>query len=417
MPGMPRFCGCESGNAPRAIRVVTTGAPVSRASSMQLGRRLGLDDAAADVEHRALRRRRSAGRPPGSACRAASSSAGSRAAASRRARRTWSAPAGRPSAGRRAPGPGRPVEAMWNASVIARGMSAGSVTSMLCLVIGSVMPQMSASWNASVPISLRPTCPVIATIGHRVQHRVRQRRDEVRRARARRRDADADPPGGLRVPGGGVPRALLVAHEDVAHERGVVERVVGREDRAAGDAEDDVAARRPRASGRGTGRPWPAWGRRGPDGVRPDAARVARPRPAARSALRIAERDAVWLWSSVISLWWEPRWEAVDGTARAMPAVGPRTRLWRTQKSPRRREAERAGASAIGQRARGSSGADAPGEYENSLHAITVARRRDGPSPGSRPAPGAHRSSRTAHPVSRSCDARSGTTASVGRTA
>ena len=62
-------------------------------------------------------------------------------------------------------GPGRPVDAMWNASAIARGMSAGSVTSMLCLVIGIVMPQMSASWNASVPMSLRPTCPVIATIG------------------------------------------------------------------------------------------------------------------------------------------------------------------------------------------------------------------------------------------------------------
>ncbi len=32
MPGMPRCCGCESGNAPRAIRVVTTGAPVFSAS-------------------------------------------------------------------------------------------------------------------------------------------------------------------------------------------------------------------------------------------------------------------------------------------------------------------------------------------------------------------------------------------------
>ena len=32
MPGMPRCCGCESGNAPRAISVVTTGMPVSSAS-------------------------------------------------------------------------------------------------------------------------------------------------------------------------------------------------------------------------------------------------------------------------------------------------------------------------------------------------------------------------------------------------
>ena len=33
MPGMPTCCGCESGKTPRAIRVVTTGAPVSSASS------------------------------------------------------------------------------------------------------------------------------------------------------------------------------------------------------------------------------------------------------------------------------------------------------------------------------------------------------------------------------------------------
>ena len=33
MPGMPRFCGWLSGKAPRAISVVTTGAPVSSASS------------------------------------------------------------------------------------------------------------------------------------------------------------------------------------------------------------------------------------------------------------------------------------------------------------------------------------------------------------------------------------------------
>jgi hypothetical protein len=33
------------------------------------------------------------------------------------------------------------------------------------LVIGIVMPRMSASWKASVPIIAAPTCPVIATIG------------------------------------------------------------------------------------------------------------------------------------------------------------------------------------------------------------------------------------------------------------
>ena len=34
IPGMPRFWGWESGNAPRAIKVVTTGIPVISASSL-----------------------------------------------------------------------------------------------------------------------------------------------------------------------------------------------------------------------------------------------------------------------------------------------------------------------------------------------------------------------------------------------
>ena len=39
------------------------------------------------------------------------------------------------------------------------------VTKRLCLVIGIVMPRMSASWKASVPIEELATCPVTATIG------------------------------------------------------------------------------------------------------------------------------------------------------------------------------------------------------------------------------------------------------------
>ena len=34
IPGMPMFCGWLSGNTPRAIKVVTTGMPVSSASSL-----------------------------------------------------------------------------------------------------------------------------------------------------------------------------------------------------------------------------------------------------------------------------------------------------------------------------------------------------------------------------------------------
>ena len=62
-------------------------------------------------------------------------------------------------------GPGRPVEATWNASATVLAMSSALVTRKLCLVIGRVMPAMSASWNPSVPISADGTWPVMATTG------------------------------------------------------------------------------------------------------------------------------------------------------------------------------------------------------------------------------------------------------------
>ena len=62
-------------------------------------------------------------------------------------------------------GPGRPVVAMWNASRTMRGMSAASVTSQLCLVTDMVMPVVSHSWKASVPMAPSGTWPVITTIG------------------------------------------------------------------------------------------------------------------------------------------------------------------------------------------------------------------------------------------------------------
>ena len=62
-------------------------------------------------------------------------------------------------------GPGRPVEATWNASATVLAMSSALVTRKLCLVTGSVIPAMSASWNPSVPISADGTWPVMATTG------------------------------------------------------------------------------------------------------------------------------------------------------------------------------------------------------------------------------------------------------------
>jgi hypothetical protein len=62
-------------------------------------------------------------------------------------------------------GPGRPVVAMWKASRMTRGMSAASVTSSLCLVMPRVMPTMSTSWKASVPMAAVATWPVMTTMG------------------------------------------------------------------------------------------------------------------------------------------------------------------------------------------------------------------------------------------------------------
>ena len=77
---------------------------------------------------------------------------------------------------------------------------------------------------------------------HGVHVRVGDGGDEVRRTRPRRRHAHPDLAGGLRVPRRGVARALLVAHQHVAHAGRVEQRVVGREDGAAGNAEDHLAA-------------------------------------------------------------------------------------------------------------------------------------------------------------------------------
>ena len=62
-------------------------------------------------------------------------------------------------------GPGLPVRAMWNASTMMRGRSFTSFTRKLCLVMGRVTPQMSASWKASLPMTAVLTWPVMQTIG------------------------------------------------------------------------------------------------------------------------------------------------------------------------------------------------------------------------------------------------------------
>jgi hypothetical protein len=62
-------------------------------------------------------------------------------------------------------GPGRPLRAIWKASRMAGAICSARVTRKLCFVIGSVMPVMSISWNASEPSTLELTWPVMATTG------------------------------------------------------------------------------------------------------------------------------------------------------------------------------------------------------------------------------------------------------------
>ena len=62
-------------------------------------------------------------------------------------------------------GPGRPVVAMWNAWRMASGRSSAVMTSSLCFVTDRVMPTVSHSWKASVPIAVVGTWPVMATSG------------------------------------------------------------------------------------------------------------------------------------------------------------------------------------------------------------------------------------------------------------
>ena len=186
--------------------------------------------------------RRSAWRPRGSAGCAAWCWACSRAGPAAAARRRCTDPAGRPWGCR--PAPRR--DGRWRRCGTPRrstaAMSSPSRTRKLCLVIGMVMPVMSASWKASVPMSARPTCPVMATTG---MESIWASASGVTRLVApgtRGGHHDADLAGGVGVAAGGVARALLVADQDVAQLLGVEQRVVDRQHRAAGDAEDDLDA-------------------------------------------------------------------------------------------------------------------------------------------------------------------------------
>ena len=103
------------------------------------------------------------------------------------------------------------------------------------------MPKVSASWKASLPISLLVTWPVMATMGMESIMASTRPVVEVGGAGAGGGAADADLAGGARVAFGGEGGILLVAHQDVA-DVVVVEGVVEGKGDAAGVAEDAIDA-------------------------------------------------------------------------------------------------------------------------------------------------------------------------------
>ena len=110
------------------------------------------------------------------------------------------------------------------------------------MVIGSVMPVMSISWNASLPMSAWGTFPVIATIGTESSWAVPMPVTRLVAPGPARAHADADLAGGAGVAVGRVGAALLVTDEDVAQLGVVAEDVVQGQDHAARVAEEHVDA-------------------------------------------------------------------------------------------------------------------------------------------------------------------------------
>ena len=118
-------------------------------------------------------------------------------------------------------GPGRPVVAMWNASRIDHaGCPGPSVTSSLCLVTERVMPTVSHSWKASVPMAgVRHLAGDARPSGSSPCRRRTAGVTMLVAAGPAGHHGHARPAGGVGVALGHVAGALLVAHEDVADRR------------------------------------------------------------------------------------------------------------------------------------------------------------------------------------------------------
>ena len=101
------------------------------------------------------------------------------------------------------------------------------------------MPKVSASWKASLPISLLVTWPVMATIGMESMSASTRPVTRLVAPWSGGGAAHADAPCGTGIALGGEGRVLLMANEYVA-DRVVIQGVVERQGYAAGVSEDDV---------------------------------------------------------------------------------------------------------------------------------------------------------------------------------
>ena len=123
-----------------------------------------------------------------------------------------------------------------------RARSFTSFTSQLCLVQGRVMPTVSHSWKASLPIRCVGTCAGDADERDGIHQRVGERRHHVGRAGSGGDEHDARLAGRAGIAFRRVAGALLVADQDVLHLVLLEQLVVDRKHGAARIAENVLHA-------------------------------------------------------------------------------------------------------------------------------------------------------------------------------
>ncbi len=123
-----------------------------------------------------------------------------------------------------------------------RVSSFAELTSQLCLVQGRVMPTVSHSWKASLPIRCVGDLPRQADDRDRIHQRVGEAGDGIGRAGTGGHEDDAGLARRARIAFRRMDGTLLVADEDVADLVLLEQRVIDRKHRAARIAENGVHA-------------------------------------------------------------------------------------------------------------------------------------------------------------------------------